>query len=82
MPAGSARTELQSKSTRPTIPKDLSGAIAGLQGDRDLLPVATVSTTRTARRVIDADGQVLFEIADDDVATATLGADADGSDVA
>ena len=76
VPAGSARTELHSKSTRPSIPKEMSGAIAGLQGDRDLLPIATVSTTRTARRVTDADGQVLFEIADDDVAAATLGADA------
>jgi CHAD domain-containing protein len=73
VPAGSARTELQSKSTRPTIPKDLSGAVAGLRGDRELLPVASVSTTRTARRVVDADGEVLFEIADDDVATTTLG---------
>ena len=76
VPAGSARTELQSKSTRPTIPKDFSGAVAGLRGDRELLPVATVSTTRTARRVVDADGEVLFEIADDDVATTTLGEDA------
>ena len=73
VPAGSARTELQSKSTRPTIPKDLSGAVAGLRGDRELLPVASVSTTRTARRVVDADGEVLFEIADDDVQTTTLG---------
>ena len=76
VPAGSARTELHSKSTRPTVPKDMSGAVAGLKGDRELLPVAAVSTTRTARRVVDADGQVLFEIADDDVATTTLGADA------
>ena len=76
VPAGSARTELHSKSTRPTVPKDMSGALAGLKGDRELLPVAAVSTTRTARRVVDADGQVLFEIADDDVATTTLGADA------
>ena len=76
VPAGSARTELQSKSTRPTIPKDLSGAVAGLRGDRELLPVASVSTTRTGRRVVDADGEVLFEIADDDVQTTTLGEEA------
>ena len=76
VPAGSARTELHSKSKRPTIPKDMSGAVAGLRGDGELLPVASVSTTRTARRVVDADGEVLFELADDDVQTTTLGEEA------
>ena len=74
--AGSARTELHSRSKRPTIPKNISAAVAGLRGAEELLPVASVSTTRTARRVMDADGAVMFEIADDDVSTTTLGEEA------
>ena len=71
VPAGSARTELRSGSRRLTPPKELAEAVAGLQGRQQLAPVATISTTRTASRVIDAAGAALFEIADDVVESST-----------
>jgi CHAD domain-containing protein len=72
VPAGSARTELHSGSRRLTPPKELSEAVAGLQGGKDLVQLATISTTRTASRVVDAAGVSLFEIADDVVESSTL----------
>jgi CHAD domain-containing protein len=67
VPAGSARVELHSLSRRPLPPKDISNAVAGLRGGQELVPVATISTIRTARRVMDAEGRALFELADDAV---------------
>jgi CHAD domain-containing protein len=67
VPAGSARVELHSRSRRPLPPTDISNAVAGLKGGQKLVPVATISTIRTARRVLDAEGQALFELADDAV---------------
>jgi len=67
VPAGSARVELHSRSRRPQPPNDISRAVAGLKGRQELVPVATIWTIRTARRVMDAEGQALFELADDAV---------------
>ena len=67
VPAGSERTELHSRSNRRTVPRELSEAVSGLRGDDELVPVATISTTRTARRLVDADGSVVVEIDDDRV---------------
>lgn len=48
-----------------TVPKRLRGTVAGLTGAQPLLPVATVTTHRTVRRLLDAQGVVLAEVADD-----------------
>jgi inorganic triphosphatase YgiF len=71
VPAGSVRTELRSGSRRVTLPKELADAVAGLQGSQELVPVATIVTTRRASRVLDAAGAALFEIADDVVESST-----------
>ena len=71
VPAGSARTELRSGSRRLTPPRELAEAVAGLQGSQELVPVATIVTTRTASRGLDAAGAALFEIADDVVESST-----------
>jgi CHAD domain-containing protein len=67
VPTGSARTELHNGSNRRTLPDDMSEAVAGLTGGQKLVPVATISTIRTARRVLDAENNVVFELADDAV---------------
>ena len=68
VPNGTARTELQSGSRAKKLP-------AGAGGQRDVacepakasIQVATMVTTRTAYRILDADDQLVMEIADDQV---------------
>ncbi|HET9647590.1 MAG TPA: CYTH and CHAD domain-containing protein [Microlunatus sp.] len=67
VPNGTARIELQSGSTTRTVPRELADAVSALQGRDDLAPVATLSTIRTARRVLNSDGDLVLEIADDAV---------------
>jgi CHAD domain-containing protein len=73
VPTETARTELQSGSRRKTIPSVLAKAVAGLRAGERLDPVATVKTTRTAYRVLDADGELVLEIADDQVESGPAG---------
>jgi inorganic triphosphatase YgiF len=47
----------------------LAKAVAGLRAGERLDPVATVKTSRTAYRVLNADGELVLEIADDQVAS-------------
>jgi inorganic triphosphatase YgiF len=63
VPNGTARIELQSGSNAKAVPPALAAAVTALQGGEELVPMATVSTTRTARRVLNADGDLLVEIA-------------------
>jgi inorganic triphosphatase YgiF len=69
VPNGTARTELQSGSRSKTLPPPLAEAVVGLRAGERLDPVATVKTTRTAYRVLNADGELVLEIADDQVAS-------------
>jgi CHAD domain-containing protein len=69
VPNGTARTELQSGSRTKTLPPPLAKAVAGLRAGERLDPVATVKTTRTAYRMLNADGELVAEIADDQVAS-------------
>lgn len=73
VPNGSARNELQSRSQSESIPRSLADALAGLQDDHELAPVAEIATTRRAHRVEDESGGLLFEIADDEVSATTPG---------
>jgi CHAD domain-containing protein len=67
VPNGTARTELQSEARAKTLPRALAKAVAGLRAGEQLDPVATVNTTRTAYRVLNSDGELVLEIADDHV---------------
>lgn len=67
VPSGTARTELQSGSRAKTLPAALAEGVAGLRADESLDPVATMVTTRTAYRLLNADGELILEIADDQV---------------
>jgi CHAD domain-containing protein len=66
-PNGTARMEGQSSSRKKTLPSALGEALAGLRAGERLDPVARVKTTRTAYRVLNADGELVLEIADHQV---------------
>jgi CHAD domain-containing protein len=67
VPNGTSRTELQSGSRARKLPAALANGVTGLQAGEKLDPVATVLTTRTAYRVVNADDELVLEIADDQV---------------
>jgi CHAD domain-containing protein len=67
VPNGTARTELQSGSRTKTLPAALAKGVEGLLAGESLDSVAVIMTTRTAYRVLNADGELVFEIADDQV---------------
>ena len=67
VPSGTARTELQSGSRAKTLPPALAKGVEGLLAGESLDPVATIVTTRTAYRLLNADGELVLEIADDQV---------------
>jgi CHAD domain-containing protein len=67
VPNGMARTELQSSALTKTLPSALAKGVAGLRAGERLEPVATVKTTRTAYRVLNADSELVLEVADDQV---------------
>src|SRR5512132_2457083 len=69
VPNGTTRTELQSSSRTKTLPPPLAKAVAGLRAGERLAPVATVKTSRTAYRLLNADGELVLEVADDQVAS-------------
>ena len=60
---GTARTELQSGSRAKKLPSALAKGVEGLLAGESLDSVA-IMTTRTAYRVLNADGELVFEIAD------------------
>jgi CHAD domain-containing protein len=67
VPSGTARTELQSGSRAKTLPPALAKGVEGLLAGESLDSVAAIMTTRTAYRVLNADRELMFEIADDQV---------------
>jgi CHAD domain-containing protein len=67
IPNGTARTELQSGSRAKTLPPALAKGVEGLRAGENLDPVAAIVTTRTAYQLHDADGELVLEVADDQV---------------
>jgi CHAD domain-containing protein len=67
VPNGTARTELQSGSRARRLPTALAESVTGLRAGERLDQVATMVTTRTAYRVLDATDELVLEIADDQV---------------
>jgi CHAD domain-containing protein len=61
-----------------TVPKRFRTTVTALAGDQELSPVATVTTRRVVRRLLDEDGRVLAEIAEDHVEAARTIAGGDG----
>jgi len=49
------------------VPDQLAGLVAECTHGQPLRPIARLQTTRTVRRLTDAEGQVLAEVADDEV---------------
>jgi inorganic triphosphatase YgiF len=69
LPAGTARREVHAPlGTGPdAVPAELAGLVSGVTGGQPLRPIARLQTTRTVRHLLDAAGQVLAEVADDQV---------------
>ena len=67
IPSGTAKTELQSGSRAKTLPPALVQGVEGLRAGESLDPVAKIVTTRTAYRLLNADSELVLEIADDQV---------------
>ena len=76
LPAGQARTEVHSGSRARTVPKGLSAPLLGVTRGQQLTPIATISTTRDVVQLLDANGRLLAEVADDQVQSSTLGSEA------
>ena len=75
-PRRDARTEVQSHAAAGSLPAALRRRVAGVVGDDAVRPVATIRTTRQTTHVLDADGELLVELADDRVTGTAVGADA------
>src|SRR6476469_8156201 len=71
-----ARTELHQPLGRAvkSPPAAVLAPVLGLIGTRPVGPVATIETHRVVRRLADAEGRVLAEVADDAVTGAALAA--------
>jgi CHAD domain-containing protein len=67
VPSGTARTELQSSWPTKTLPPPLEKGVAGLVAGENLDAVAAIKTTRTAYQLLNADGELVLEVADDQV---------------
>src|SRR5215472_3181648 len=69
LPAGAARREVHAplESGTDTVPAELAGLVFDVTGGRPLCPIARLQTARTVRHLMDGAGQVLAEVADDQV---------------
>ena len=70
---GPARIELQSQARSERVPESLTRRLAGVLAGQDLREVATITTTRCASRLLDEQGTLLAEVADDRVFGAGIG---------
>jgi CHAD domain-containing protein len=68
-----ARTEVR-LADAPELPEQLSRVLTGVRRGADLVPVARLVTHRTVHRLVDKDGQLLAEVADDAVSATDLSA--------
>ncbi len=75
VPTGDTRTEfrLDPTGTDTTVPKQLSALVAGLRRGKALRHVVTVHTDRTVHRILDAQEQLVVEVADDLVTSVAPG---------
>lgn len=76
IPAGAGRTEVQSRAAAGALPAAIRRRLAGVLGDDAVRPVATIRTVRRTTHLLDAEGELVVELADDRVTGAAAGADA------
>ena len=76
IPAGDARTEVQSHAAAGSLPVALRRRLAGVLGDDTVRPVATIRTTRQTTQILDTTDELVVELADDRVTGTAAGADA------
>jgi inorganic triphosphatase YgiF len=76
LPEGAgARREVHAPLGEPgQVPEELAARVAGVTGGRPLGPIATLDTERTVVTLRGADGQVVAEVADDQVTGRRLAA--------
>ena len=69
VPTGDARTEIRLDPTgsQTTVPKELATLVAGMRRGKALRHIVTVRTDRTVHRVLNADDELVVEVADDQV---------------
>ena len=69
VPTGDARTEirLDPEAADTAVPEELATLTLGLRRGRPLRHIVTIRTSRTAHRLMDGDGRVIVEVADDHV---------------
>src|SRR5215469_2812475 len=81
LPAGAARREVHAplESGADTVPAELAGLVSDVTGGRPLCPIARLQTARTVRHLMDGAGQVLAEVADDQVTGSLPGPGADAA---
>jgi len=75
IPARDGRTEVHSRARGASVPVALTRRVAGIVGHRRLAPVATIDTTRHTVQLLDVDGELVVEVADDHVVGARTGDD-------
>lgn len=73
VPDGTARTEVQSRSRTVRVPEPMTRRLAGIVDGQVLSEVATITTTRYATRLLDPEGTLLAEVADDHVDAVGIG---------
>lgn len=69
LPAGAERREVHAplEAGTGTVPGELTALVPGVLGDLPVRPIARLQTARTVRHLRDGAGQVLAEVADDQV---------------
>ena len=70
---GPARIELQSRAQGGRVPESLTRRLDGVLAGQELGQVATITTTRCASRLLDRQGSLLAEVADDRVSGTGIG---------
>lgn len=70
---GATRTEFQSRARTARVPEPLTRRLAGIIDGQELSPVGTIATTRHATRLLDPEGTLLAEVADDQVNAVAVG---------
>jgi CHAD domain-containing protein len=81
VPDRKARTEIRFPLTAgDLVPGELAALVSGVAGGKPVHPVASISTLRRRRRMLDPAGNLLTEVADDTVhATAAAASAGDGA---
>ena len=79
MPDGVARTEVRVPSGRPgrTVPRELQKLLGGIRHGGTLELVAKIDTERHRTRILDAEGTLQVEVADDHVSAVATGDEAE-----